>query len=92
MKITIYTEQDVDYYGGETGYEYQADETISVDGESDNREWCVIEFPWQGDPRVISWHASLAAACRAAHKHGANFSDSNRGGYGWEWKPGRRVK
>ncbi|MDD2657210.1 MAG: hypothetical protein PHD04_00930 [Candidatus Pacebacteria bacterium] len=90
MKLKIYEEIIEKYYGGESGYEYQPVTEIEVNGNPDaRREWCVVEYPWEEDPRVISWHQSLSAAVKAAQRHGVDFGAQNRGGYGWAWKPGR---
>lgn len=92
MKIQRYAEQEVEYYGGEIGYDYlPIGDVVEMDAAPNrrSREWCVVETPWEGDPRVISYHESRTAALRAVERYRDQFSARNPGGYGYTWDIGR---
>lgn len=92
MKIQRYAEQEVEYYGGEIGYDYlPIGDVVEMDAAPNrrSREWCVVETPWEGDPRVISYHESRTAVLRAVERYRDQFSARNPGGYGYTWDIGR---
>ena len=92
MKIQRYAEQDVQYFGGEVGYDYlPIGDVVEIDAAPGRRgrEWCVIETPWESDPRVISYHESRTAALRAVERYRDQFCARNPGGYGYTWDIGR---